>query len=65
MPSAQILPQVPGSVLVVRGIAAVYNYDYIQDLRLHLDGTIEMQVGSSVCPANSEPYLEWRTCSLD
>ncbi len=36
---------VPGSVLVVRGISAVYNYDYISDLRLHLDGTI--QVGAT------------------
>eukprot|EP00879_Flechtneria_rotunda_P010440 GHRR01010916.1.p1 GENE.GHRR01010916.1~~GHRR01010916.1.p1 ORF type:complete len:338 (+),score=115.67 GHRR01010916.1:40-1014(+) len=34
----------PGSVLVIRAISAVYNYDYIQDLRLHLDGSIEVTV---------------------
>ncbi|KAF6249317.1 copper amine oxidase [Scenedesmus sp. NREL 46B-D3] len=35
---------VQGSALVVRTISTVYNYDYIADLRLHLDGSIEVAV---------------------
>lgn len=38
---------VPGAQLVVRMISTVYNYDYIQDMRLDIDGTIEVKVVTS------------------
>lgn len=35
---------VPGAQLVVRMISTVYNYDYIQDLRMSVDGTVDVKV---------------------
>jgi Cu2+-containing amine oxidase len=38
---------VPGAQLIVRMISTVYNYDYIQDLVLGIDGTIDVKVTTS------------------
>jgi Cu2+-containing amine oxidase len=38
---------VPGAQLVVRMISTVYNYDYIQDLHLGVDGTLDVKVTTS------------------
>ena len=38
---------VPGAQLVVRMISTVYNYDYIQDLMLNVDGSIDVRVTTS------------------
>jgi len=38
---------VPGAQLIVRMISTVYNYDYIQDLVLGVDGTIDVRVTTS------------------
>lgn len=35
---------VAGAQLVVRMISTVYNYDYIQDLHLNIDGTVDVKV---------------------
>lgn len=35
---------IPSGQLVVRMISSVYNYDYIQDLELKVDGTISVKV---------------------
>lgn len=38
---------VPGAQLIVRMISTVYNYDYIQDLVLGVDGTLDVKVTTS------------------
>lgn len=38
---------VPGAQLIVRMISTVFNYDYIQDLVLGVDGTIDVRVTTS------------------
>lgn len=35
---------VPGAQLVVRMISSVYNYDYIQDMFLGVDGIIDVKI---------------------
>lgn len=35
---------VPDNTLLIRSIAAVYNYDYLFDLILHSDGSMQVNV---------------------